>query len=212
MSWSLSSLGLFEKCQLRYRFKYIDKLPEERSGSANRGVEVHKQIEDFVAGTVDTLPEHLNFYTQFLRGLREHEKYPEHRVALTKDWTPTTWEEGWFRGILDLKLVKPDEVIVYDWKTGKIYPDHDDQKSIYSLAVFSEHPEVRRVRAVHVYVDLGQNREKVFDRDDVHDLQKSWNTRASFLERTEPVDMIPNPGYHCRFCAFSKAKGGPCRF
>lgn len=217
MSWSLSSLGLFEKCQLKYRFKYIDKLPEARGTAANRGVELHKVVEEFVIGTIDVLPPEINFYTQFLTGIRQHEKYPEHKISVNKEWEPVEWKDGWYRGILDLKVLGKEangtrEATVYDWKTGKIYPDHDDQKSIYSLGVFSEHPTVSRVRAIHVYLDLGQSREKVYDRAEVQQLRDHWNSRASFLERTPPEDMIPNPGFHCRYCAFSRAKGGPCRF
>lgn len=209
MKWSLSALGLFEKCQLKYRFKYVDKLPEPRGTAASRGVDSHKIFEDVMLGKRE-LPPEFNYYHQMLTELKTRENYPEHKIALARDWTPRDWEdpEVWYRGILDLKVGDT----VYDWKTGKIYPDHDDQKSIYSLGLFSEDPTLQRVRAVHVYIDLGQQREKTFTRDEVPDMRRHWEARVTFLERTKPEDMIPSPGFHCRWCAFSASKGGPCRF
>lgn len=214
MRWSLSSLGTFEKCQLRYKLQNIDKLPITRGEAANRGVETHKVIEDYINDKEKGLPTNLNFWTQTLDQLRERGAKAEVRISLTREWTPTEWnaEDVWFRGILDLLVIGGTRGEVYDWKTGKIYPDHDDQKSIYSAAVLGIHPDLHEVSATHVYVDLNQQRQKTFHRDNLPELRKHWEVRASFLERTSPDDMIPSPGYHCRYCPFSAKVGGPCRF
>jgi hypothetical protein len=198
---------------LKYKLRYIDKLPDTRSAAANRGLDKHKSIEQFLKKEIDTLPIELNFYTQFLTGLRSYENYPEHKVALTVDWEPCAWDSeiAWYRGVYDLKLLQtPEEATVYDWKTGKIYEDHNDQKSLYSVAVFAEQPALRSVRAIHVYLDLNQSREKLFHAGEVRQLREQWASRAKKLE--EDKEFIPNPGFHCRWCSYSKAKGGPCRF
>lgn len=213
-TWSLSSLGTYERCGLKYRFKYVEKIKENRSTSASRGVDNHAIVENFLNGTIPDVPEELGFYRAFLTGLKKYEIYPEHKIALTKQWTQTKWgaPDSWYRGVLDLKLIQRDknEGVVYDWKTGKIYPDHDDQKSIYSLAVLSEQPALHQVRAIHVYLDRNESREKTFHRDQVPELRKQWESRVQGLEQN-PV-YIPNPGFHCRFCSFSREKGGPCQF
>jgi hypothetical protein len=212
-TWSLSSLGTYERCGLKYRFKYVEKIPEARSDKASRGVDNHAIVENFLKGTIQDLPEELGFYRSFFEGLRKYEIYPEYRISLRRDWTPTSWgaKDAWYRGVLDLKLIQTGEAaVVYDWKTGKIYPDHDDQKSLYSVAVFSENPALRQVRAVHVYLDLNANREKTFSRDEVHELRKQWEARVSKLE--QDPQYIPNPGFHCRYCSYSREKGGPCQF
>jgi hypothetical protein len=213
-TWSLSSLGLYEKCGFKYRLKYVEKIKEVRSDSASRGVDNHAIVENFLKGAIPSLPDELGFYRTFLEGLRSYEIYPEHKISLRRDWTPTTWgaPDSWYRGVLDLKLVEREknQAVVYDWKTGKIYPDHDDQKSLYSIAVLSEQPALYQVRAVHVYLDRHDSREKTFHRDQVHDMRKQWEARVQRLEQ-DPV-YIPNPGWHCKYCSFSRAKGGPCQF
>lgn len=172
-------------------------------------------------GEISTVTEDLSFYQNFLNGLKAYENYPEHKIALDRDWKWTLWnsEDVWYKGVLDLLVLKrqhkgvgglPTEATVFDWKSGKQYPDHDDQKSIYSLAAYSQFPSVLSVRAVHVYLDLGKNTAKTFHRDEMHELRQYWTDRAAKLEGAS--SFLYNPGWHCRYCAFAKDKGGPCQF
>jgi hypothetical protein len=214
MSWSLSSLSTYEKCALQYKFKYIDRIERPFSSpAATRGLELHGAIEDFLTGKATELPHEINFYTQYLTGLKSQDIYPEHVICLDRQWIPVRPEspERWYKGILDLKVKTGEtEATVIDWKTGKIYDSHDDQKSIYSLAVFAEQPSVQRVRAIHVYLDLGKNREKTYDRSQMHELRTSWDSRV--LKMEEAKEYIANPSFMCRYCAFSRGNGGPCKF
>lgn len=216
MKWSLTSLSTYEKCPAQYKFRYMDNIPTPPTGgAAARGTEIHAAFEGYLTGKLPTLPEEFNFYTGLLNELRAKETYPEHTICLTREWTPTaaTADDRWYKGILDVKAFergKTTEATVIDWKTGKIYPEHQDQKSLYSLAVFAEHPDVQRVRAQHVYVDLGKTRETIYDREQMHELRAAWDTRVLKLEKEK--EWIPNPSFKCRFCPYSKDKSGPCRF
>lgn len=216
MKWSLSSLSTYEKCPLQYKLRYIDGVGTSYSSpAAERGTKLHGAIESFLTGKADELPLEINFYTQYLTQLKNHTIFPEHTICLDREWTPVRPEDEsrWYKGILDLKVTEgsePTEATVIDWKTGKIYDSHDDQKSLYSLAVFAEEPTVQRVRAIHVYLDLGKNREKIYDRSQMHELRASWDSRVLKLENEK--EFIPNPSFMCRYCAFSRGNGGPCRF
>jgi hypothetical protein len=220
LTWSLSKLKTFESCPAKYRYKYLLKIDTAKSPAAERGIDMHKTVEMFIKNEIQTLPTDLDFYHGFFTYLRSQNVFPEHKVALNRNWEPVPWdsEEAWLRSVLDLKIVNEPEALLYDWKSGKIYPDHDDQKDLYGLTIFAEHPSVLRVRAIHVYLDLNKNREKLIDRDQVPELRKQWTDRVFKLERshreqTSYIDpFIPNPGYHCVYCSFSKSQGGPCRF
>lgn len=209
-SWSLSSLGTYEQCGLKYKFRYIDKIPDKPSEAAARGIDNHALIEGFLKGDIAMLPNVLSFYQPFLSGLKLYPIFPEHRIGLARDWSPTGWKEAWYRAVLDLKLVDGTGVVVYDWKTGKPYDDHYEQKEIYSIAVLQEHPEVSRVRAVHVYLDLNKHTERTYDRSDLVPRRQQWENRVAKMETD--ANYIPNPSWKCRYCSFSKMKGGPCQF
>lgn len=210
MSWSLTSLTTYEKCPAQYKYRYIDKLPTPPAGgAAARGTEFHSHLEKFLTGAIDELPSELSFYTSLCKVLKEQKAIAEHTIKLDREWKPVA-EGHWYKGVLDVKILKGTEAEVLDWKTGKIYPGHADQASLYSLAVFSEEPDVQRVRARHIYLDLGKEREKVFDRNEMHQLRTAWEQRVERLENAK--EFIPNPNYGCRYCPYSKGNGGPCKF
>lgn len=210
MSWSLSSLGTWEQCGLKYKLKYVDKISDRPSEAATRGTDNHALIEAYLKGEVAILPSVLSFYQSFLSGLKLYPVFPEHRIALDKNWSLVDWKDGWFRCVLDLKLIDGTGAVVYDWKTGKMYDDHYDQKELYALAVLSENPEITRVRSVHVYLDLNKHTERTYERSDLISRRQGWEARVSKMEADK--EYIPNPSWKCRFCSFSKFKGGPCQF
>lgn len=211
-SWSLSSLGTYEKCPASYKYRYLDQVPTTKSTAAARGITNHGIVEGYLKGELSVLSPELSFYQGFFNDLKKHENYPELKLSLKRDWTPCLWDdpEVWWKGVLDLLVLKDEEAIVFDWKTGKIYPDHDDQKTLYSLAVFAAYPAVRSVRAVHVYLDLGKNRERTFHRHEVHMLRDLWLPRVRRLEGD--TQFIPDPSFRCTRCPFSRSQGGPCKF
>jgi hypothetical protein len=209
--WSLSSLSTYEKCPAQYKYRYIDGLTSAKGAAAARGVSTHAVVEGYLKGELTAVTSELSFYQGFLDELKKAGAKSEEKLALTKSWEPTAWDGAWWRGILDcLVFPTPEEAILYDWKTGKIYPDHDDQKALYSLAVLSTFPAVRFVRAVHVYLDLGKNQQKGYSQSQVHMLREFWGNRVARLERD--VNFITKPGFYCRYCPFSRAQNGPCKF
>lgn len=216
MSWSLSRLGTYEKCAAKYKFSYIDKLPRGPTGAAaQRGLDKHALLEQFCKGELDRLPADLAYYDSFIRSMRESENmtlFPELKLAMNEKWEEVPYDspDVWWRGILDLLVLHGGGAVVYDWKTGRVYDDHSQQRELYALALFSHYPELPEIRAVHVYLDQGQNREQTFHRSQSEQLQAGWVRRVDRM-MTEK-DFIPNPTYLCRYCNFSRFNGGPCRF
>lgn len=214
MIHSLSKLGTFEQCGAKYKYQYIDRLPRPTNASAQRGVDTHAMVELFVKGELDELPAHLDFYSGFLRGLRSIAGVePEAKLALSETWECRDWDapEIWWRGVLDL-LIPPQSgtVHVYDWKTGKIYDDHEDQRQIYALAAIAKYPDAHEVKATHVYLDLQKNVTQTYHRDQMQALRDTWTRRFKALELAS--EFPHNPQFKCRWCPFSKVNGGPCPF
>jgi len=58
VNWSISKLFMYEQCPMRFRLKYIDRMPEpppEPNSPLERGNRIHKHLEDFITGKRDTL-------------------------------------------------------------------------------------------------------------------------------------------------------------
>lgn len=212
MSFSLTKITTHEKCALKYKFRYILNLPETKGPAAQRGVDLHKNIEDYIREEIP-LPAELSHYQSWLLSMRGDTSFPEHKIAVDEHWKVCGWEDphAYMRSVIDLKYVyTPQSVVNYDWKSGKIYDDHVDQKTLYAAVVSAEHPEALEIRSIHVYVDLGKNTEQVYHRDQIPTMQQRWDQRIESV--AEDSEYIPSPGYHCVWCGYSKKVGGPCRF
>lgn len=211
MNWSLSKYGMHKKCPAQYKYAHIDRLPRPKSDSAQRGIDIHADIERYIKEG-KPLPQPLTHYSAWIDALKRQDHQAEWQVALGEGWTPLPWDapEVWWKGVLDLKVIAGIQGWVFDWKSGKMYPDHDDQKEIYSIATFIHHPELVEIKAVHVYVDLGKNTEKTYSRDQLDWLIRKWNVKISPMMNDK--EFIPTPNYGCRWCPYSKAARGPCQF
>lgn len=214
MTWSLTKLKKFEQCGAKYDFRYNQKLPEQPSVYAQRGKDYHTELELFIKGERSTLTGPLEFYFGFLSALKSNSVplHTEYRIALKADWSACPdGETPWFVGYLDLFRQVEVSAHNWDWKTGKIYPDHIDDMEVYGLSILARHPEIEVVTVTYVYLDKGQNREKIFSRQfDFPLLKEKWAARVKKME--EATTFIPNPTYMCRFCSYSKVNGGPCAF
>jgi PD-(D/E)XK nuclease superfamily protein len=213
VTWSLSRLKTFEQCHAKFNYRYNLKLVDNYKGSAaTRGVDIHKGIEDSIKGVapVPTEAGHVAECVQSLKpsGLEHHSEF---NIHLDRDWKQVIAGDYWYHGIIDLYVrTSHDTADIRDWKTGKIYPDHDEQKELYALALFCCFPELQEITTYFDYLDQGKTISKVFHPHMVGPAKERWLKRVTTME--ECSEFLPMPSYGCRYCGFSKAKGGPCRF
>lgn len=217
--WSLSALTLFERCKFAYKCRYVLKLPDPRpkGGPAQRGIDTHKTIEDHILYDHPLTFELQRAWGRAFTEIKKFDVQVEHKIGLTPAWVPQEdWKGSWLRMVLDLKAKKPGGYTVYDWKTGKEYPEHFDQKELYALGVLSEHPEEKSVSAVHVYLDSGRQTRREYHRDQLNARRARWDSRAQklqgFVESPDTGQWIMEPNFLCKWCAYNKANKGPCRF
>jgi hypothetical protein len=218
--YSYSRLATFKKCLAKFKYAYIDKVdvPFIPSPAMARGTEIHNSLEQFMLGHSEMLhPDIHEHYGQFFLGLREAYKdniYPEHRWGLTWDFTPCDYDDDnvMLRGFMDLKFVPEDEhTQVYEYKTGKIYPEHTHQQWMYGVVALQEHP-LKSVEVTVIYLDQKKNKKIYYPQG------MMGNYRVGLMEEIQEVEdkpyeeFIPNPQFTCRWCQFSKDNGGPCRF
>lgn len=213
MRHSYTKISMYMECPRKKRYKYDERRDIPASPAAQRGIDYHRELETAISSPEPTqLSEQFTFYSDYLGRLRALSAQAEYKFALTKEWTPVPWEssDAWVIGVADVWVASNPTSHVQDWKTGQIYPNHENQGEFYATSLFSYVPEAREIRATFIYTDLRKTREWTYHRDQLDSLRSRWASRIERMERD--TENAPTPSFRCRSCPFSRGKGGPCQF
>lgn len=156
-----------------------------------------------------------------LAKLRGRKALVEQEWAFDRQWNPVDWRDwnrAWVRVKTDVCAHEPDPPVVdiVDWKTGKVHPEHAQQRSLYAAAglrlvqigALAGGSKDVRLTAEHVYVDTGQTATEEFTMKDLKPLQREWAARVKGM--MADTEFKTHPGRHCRWCKFARSRGGPC--
>lgn len=209
MPWSLSQHNLYKKCPTAYKFRVIERRPDPAGPAAARGQDTHAQLEGYLktgnwAGNIR------EFTRQRAETMREWGYIPEVKIALTEDWRSVEWKDpaAWVRGVIDAIHCDKNEVRMGEWKTGKVYDDHVNQRRLYLVLALSAYPEIPKARIETIYADQDHAQEDILLRENLAVEQAYW--KDAVVPMLTDTFFSPRPGGHCRWCAFSRDKGGPC--
>jgi hypothetical protein len=220
-AWSYSRWSQYEECPAKAKYKFLDKLPEPGSPAMERGSAIHQLAEKVVLEKRSKIPEELvRFAAEFREVRRAKGVETELELAYTRDWEPCDWKDwdhAWVRIKIDL-LVPIDKgkvLSIVDHKTGRPKPAYAPQLELYALGALLRYPQANSARARLWYLDHGiispeRHTEGVYPQSAVPALKKKWEQRV--IPMLSDKKFAPRPGNYCRWCTFSKAKLGPCRF
>lgn len=215
-AWSYSRYADYRQCPLRFKLKYIDKLPEPGSPAMQRGSDIHKKGEGWLLSKrKPKLPVEYQHFAEEMHQLKGLNPMVEQQWGFTRDWEPTSWfgKNTWLRVICDVAVVYEDgEADVIDFKTGRKYDTNVEQMQLFGSAIMFKFPEVHTVTARLWYLDQPRDNvvEDEYKRSSLPALRKDWEgkTRAMFKDKR----FAPTPNEKCGWCNFSKDKGGPCPY
>lgn len=231
-SWSWSRLQDYHKCPLKAKLKHLDKIKEPSNDAMERGSAIHKMAEDYVLGKLRTLPAELRtFKDEFakLKKMYKAKKLPvavEGEWAFASDWSVTDWRDwvgAWVRIKIDCThFVDVNLLVVTDWKTGKMddrnTADYLLQLDLYALAALLMHQQNKDlVVAPRIgYLDHGvtfpaaDSEPILYTQKDLPRLIKEWGKRVKPMMADKR--FAPKPNSSCKWCYYSKAKNGNCKF
>lgn len=217
IDWSYSRWSDYERCPYYAKAKHIDKIPEPGNAAMSRGLEIHRLADEFLKGSLARVPKVLASVADRLKGLKKAKALSELKMAVNRQWkqTPFFGETGVCRIVTDALSVKSKSAELVDWKSGKSQNTPievgERQLSLQAIGVLSIYPLVEEVKASLNYVDeAGHEQSVIFNRKQIPALTKQWDkdTRA-MLNDTE---FKPRVNSKCRFCPYSKSKGGTCKY
>lgn len=223
LSWS--RLSDYNQCPLKFKLKYIEKdkmFKEDESASPHlvRGSNVHKALENYVVQKqsngelevkITSLPEVENtkpFVDRFLENYTV--VIPETQIAIDKNWNRVEWfsKDAYYRAILDLIAIRPTDVAIIDYKTGKMR-DYDGGPSgkgqlhlsgAISLSLWKEVPEVT---TTYAYVDHKQTISKKFTQEDREGLVKHFDSEYDKVNSDK--EFRPTVNEFCKWCPATRA-------
>lgn len=231
-AWSYSRYSDYKQCPLRFKLKYIDKLPEPGSPQMQRGSDIHKEGELWLKkpsgkGKPARLPDSYKHFKEEMEQLRGLAPLVEQQWGFTRQWTPTGWfgQDTWLRIICDVAVLYDDDTAeVIDFKTGRKYDTNEEQVELFSSGVFMKFPNVRHVTTRLWYLDQEKDNEVIreYGREpgmtndngdkllSFEEIRNDWEKKVVAMFKDKR--FAPTPNDKCRWCSFSKAKGGPCKF
>ena len=214
---SFSKLMDFEQCAYRCKLKHVDRVAEEKHPAAERGTAIHQMAEDYVNGTLKTLPTELMKFADEFEVLRREHKLK--RVSLEgewgfdKDWMPTPYKTAWLRMKGDAILFQSKTVAVaIDYNTGQAWGNeikHSEQLLLYTIACFILYPDLEEVTTEDWYVDKDEMLQHKYTRKEALRYLQAWDKRLKKVTSAKEFPANPNQ-FSCRYCPFSPAKGGQC--
>lgn len=222
LPWSPSKLACYEQCPRQAKYKFVDKLPDPGSAAMQRGNEIHGAAEDYIRGLTTKVHPDLKKVRPMLLSLRKGYIDRTVRVELAlgfdKQWKLLPdWfhDDTWLRIKVDvLHFVSPDFTKVIDWKTGKLKEGdvYDDAMRLYAIAALSAGFGNETVAQL-VFTDFGKTVDRPAGQLSMTELPKArreWDDRVKKM--TKDKTLSTRPGFYCRWCTYSRNKGGPCEF
>lgn len=204
---SYSSKKLYFQCPKRWYHQYILGEREPTGKAAQRGTMIHELLENFfLGGSWPTLPD-IKEWETLMHELREQSPSPEAELAVNVNWEPVAFDDpdAYYRGKADLIITTDGQLSILDFKTGRIYPDHEGQGASY----VAMHPATAEMSTGFIYLDhplqVTEYHYTPADRDVI------------IAELKSEIETIRNDtehkargGDHCRWCPQSWRNSGKC--
>lgn len=211
--WGFSKLDVFRACAAKFKYQFIDKLPQGSSPAMARGQKMHENIEMYLNGwSADLIPEVVDWKPQF-DALKLKDFKGEQAIGIDKGWgLLPDWfnKETWLRIKMDAYFIENDEMTVIDFKSGQFRIPSQDQIELYAVAGISIQPAVKKVNAQFWFLDSGDVHTVTYTSEELLALRKKYETESAplYAERA----WMPQPSRECRWCPYSKTKGGRCQY
>lgn len=220
--WSHARLLIFEQCNLRAKFQFVDRIPEvfspELQDIISRGERAHSAAEHYVRGKREDLAPELAKFAEEFAQLRTFfaagQVELEAEWGFDPEWKAISWRDATCRIKCDAVVrTSPTTATVIDYKTGKRAGKeikHGEQMQLYQLGTFLRYPELEEVTVELWYLDQDTVIPQTFSRRAGMKFLRPFEQRAKAL--LDCRAFKPNPNiWSCRYCPYSKRAGnGRC--
>lgn len=208
-NYSPNMLKTYKSCQLKYKFKYIDKISlPQKASFFEKGKKVHALANYYLMG---------NDISKFEPTLNESEKEAWNNLKNNEffnlEYVNSEYNlsckigDFWIGGRLDAIVRKDNNLYILDYKTGSIpqNPETDYQTMVYLLCLSGAPFITLQNNLKFVYIDLKNNQNCVidFNQDIKSEYEKAIVQICSSIENAQYPEDIEHQKM-CNFCEYKK--------
>lgn len=213
--WSYTMLTSFETCPRKFMFTKVTKeVTEDFGPAAGEGIKIHNALEKYGTGQA-ALPSQYEQFKPIVDKVlaSKGEKRFEYKFGITQSLQPTRFfgSDVWYRGALDVTVIRGSHGIVLDWKNGKRKSDIDQLK-LFAAAAFSLFPAFETVTTGYVWLTANKVDPETFTKDDAPKIWQEFAIRVHRLENALATNNFPpNPSGLCKkYCPVGKSRCEHC--
>lgn len=209
---SYSGLSLYRKCPKAWADAYIAGNRGPSGAAAQRGTALHKNLDTFFKADYPLGQNSiLKKWGPYMEQLKAIKPTSELELGATADWGPAEFNDpkANARGAIDLMYTIGTTLHIKDWKSGRVYPSHEDQGRFYAALAQAYSPQERYVVEM-VYLDIhGHILSWNYTHDQVIHIQDALGEEITELRLDK--EYAPTPTNEaCKWCSLSWRNGGEC--
>lgn len=205
-TFSFSKISTYKECPLKYKYRYIDKLPSKPSIHLIKGSKVHKLLENYENITPGEYFDVVRNFAESELGqeilskpsIREHKIKLDARLRANDELKK---DETRFIGFID-RINVHDGVDLIDFKTGKYKePKYQDfeQLILYSLYMFDKF-DIDEIKLRFVYVEHNIENTLIFKRESADFYRTQLKADIEKIENDTEFKKCPGP--LCPWCDY----------
>ena len=205
-AWSYSAMSMYENCPRKYWAVKIQKVDD--SNQYNRQVDgEHQSIERFFKLGMPLHPSLENLQPVFEKiRAAPGEVYTEYKLCVDQQLVPCgykDWNKAWIRGAGDLVKINGANGVYFDWKSGKVRDEIEDQADLTGLLLFSHFPQLQQLMVGVYYYRHNEIIPHRVLRSDAPRLWNNFLVRAKEIENSYKNDDWPaRPNPLCAWCPY----------
>ena len=178
-----------------------------------RGSKMHENIESYLNGWTSELLADNEKFQDAIDALKAGDYKAEQALGFDRDWKLLPdWfnKQTWLRVKMDAYYIKDGVGYAIDFKSGKYRIPSADQVELYAIGLGAKHPELEKVVAEMWYLDTGDIYKKEYTKEQLLKLRTKFEVAVAPMYAQEL--WTPTPSNECRWCPYSKTKGGRCKY
>lgn len=211
---SYSRHSTYEQCPAKFHAQYIAKdYPQDNDNPHFvKGKKKHSQLENYIKCKNDPTMINMRYdgdvqrATSIVDGMINagYHVTAETQFAVDKDFKPVSWFDKtvMYRSIADVIAKRDNQMILGDWKTGKVrdYDGKDTGQLHLSAAIgFAHFPEVDEITTPYFFIEHKQTIVRKFTRE-MYETTLTVPFYDLFDQVNSDTEFAPTKNQYCNWC------------